>query len=97
MMAQSIDVAIVIPTRNVVCVRNSPRNDARAIFHRSPFSTLSFGVNSDISQKMAVAPIARSVNSTKGLTASELAMSLQSTTFSPKMVYAAAMEICPFN
>ena len=97
MMAQSMDVAMVMPTRKDVWVRNSPRKEARAIFHRSPFCTFSLGRKSDNSQNMAVAPMARKVNSTKGFTAWELAMSLHSTTFKPNMVYAAAMDKCPFS
>ena len=97
MMAQSMDVAMVMPTRNVVCVRKRPRKDASAIFPRSPFANFSFGRNSDRSQNMAVAPIARSVKRTKGFTASELAMSLHNTTFRPNMVYAAPMDRCPLS
>ena len=97
MMAQSMDVAMVMPTRKVVCVRKRPRKDASAIFQRSPLSTFSLEANSDINQNMAVAPMARSVKSTKGFTASELAISLHSTTFRPNMVYAAATDKCPFN
>jgi hypothetical protein len=96
-IAESIAVAIVIPTRNVVWVANSPRKDARAIFHISPLSIFSLGINRDMIQNAADAPIALSVKSTKGDTASELAMSLHSTTFSPNMVYAAATEICPLK
>ena len=57
----------------------------------------SFGWKSDTSQKRADAPMARNVKRTVGGTAAELAMSLHSTTFRPNMVYAAAMDKCPFN
>lgn len=96
-IAESMGVAIVMPTRNVICVRNSPRKAANAMRHRSPFSTCSFGKKKDRSQNSKDAPIALKVNSTYGLTASELAISLHSTTFNPNMVYAAAMERCPLN
>ena len=63
-MAESMAVAIVMPTRKDIWVRKSPRKDARAICHKSPFSTFSSGWKMDTSQKRADAPMARSVNST---------------------------------
>ena len=96
-IAESMAVAMVIPIRKVTCVRKNPSNDASAIRHMSPFFTGSFGIKSDRIQKIADAPMALNVNSTMGATAPELAMSLHSTTFNPNMMYAAAIDRCPFN
>ena len=86
MMAVSIEVAIVMAIRNEICVRNKPIDEAAAIFQKSPLSTFSEGMNSEMSQKSAVAPAARSVKSTYGDRTSELAISLQKTILRPKIV-----------
>ena len=90
-------VAMVMPTRKVVWVRKKPRKEAMTMRHMSPFSIFSFGRKSDAIQNRTPAPMARKVNRMRGETVAELAMSLHSTTFSPNMVYAAAMDRCPFT
>ena len=85
-MAVSMAVAMGMARRKAICVRNRPKNPARAIFGRSPFSTFSRGIRRDSSQNRADAPSARKVKSTTGDTASEFAMSLQKTMFRPKIV-----------
>ena len=82
----STGVVIVIAFRNDICVRNRPRKDATAIFHRSPLSTFSlFGVNADAVQKRTSAPMARIQKSAIGLTIPQFAMFLHATRFSPKI------------
>ena len=90
-------LAIVMPCRNVNCVRNNPSSEASAIFQKSPRSTFSRGMNSDNTQKSTAAPNARKVNNTIGDTSALLAMSLQHTTFKPKIIYAPATARCPDN
>ena len=80
-----MEVAIEMASRNVICGTNRPTNEAAAIFGKSPGAIFSLGMNREISQNKADAPMARRVNRTTGGTASELAISLQNTMFRPKI------------
>ena len=84
-MDESMEVVIVMAPRNVSWGRNRPRKDARAMSSISLPAILSFCPKRDAAQKRAVAPRARRVNRTMGLTVWELAMSLQKTMLNPKM------------
>ena len=74
--------------RNVNCGAKNPSRDARAIFGKSFFSTFSLGVNMDMSQNKAPAPIAlrlkREMDERMWLPVS----SLQVTMLMPNMEYA---------
>ena len=86
MMDASMVVAIVMPLRNVYWVMNRPNMDANAICIRSLTGTFSLGVNNEISQNKADAPMALSVNNAIGETTAELEMSFVSTMLTPKIV-----------
>ena len=91
----SMDVVIVMATRNVICGTNSPMNDARTICSMSDLLTCSFGMNRDASQNSSVAPLALSRNSAYGERTSLLAMSLHMAMLSPNMEYVAKLAACP--
>ena len=82
----SMVVAIVMPFRKVYCVMKSPNMDANAICTRSLAGTLSLGVNNEISQNKADAPMALNVNNAIGETTAEFEMSFVSTMLIPKIV-----------
>ena len=84
-MLTSMEVAKVMAFRKLTWVRNSPSMEATKIFGRSLGSIFSFGMNSESSQKSAVAPMARRQNKSIGLNTCALEMFLQHTMLNPKM------------
>ncbi len=92
---RSMELVIVVATRNENCGTKSPSTEARAILARSPAGTFSRGIKSDISQNRAEAPMALMVKSTDGVMTCEFAMSLQKIILKPKIIYAPATARCP--
>lgn len=92
---QSIGVIWEIAIRKVICVRKKPSTDAARILGRSRFSTTSFGLNSEISQKRAPAPNERSVKRASGVIVLLDVKSLHTIMLSPKIRYAVKHAICP--
>lgn len=76
-------------------MRKKPSTDAAKILGKSHFSTISFGLNSETSQKRAPAPNERSVKRARGEIALLEVKSLQTMMLSPKIRYAVKHAICP--
>lgn len=95
-MEASMAVVFVMANRKETWVRNSPRNDARAIFQKSPFSIRSFlPVTADHSQNSAVAPKDRRQNNAIGVILPSMEMFLQLIMLNPNMAYAAKQAKFP--
>ena len=77
---------MTLATRNVICGANNPSSDAATMRIQSLRAIRSRGMKADSSQNSTVAPAARIVKSIVGVMASELAISLHITMFSPKMM-----------
>ena len=85
-MLVSKGVVIVLAFRNDHWVRKSPSIEARKIFGKSFFSTFSFGIKSDASQKRTAAPATRKHNRPIGDISARVDKSLQMMMLKPKIV-----------
>lgn len=96
-MERSKGEAIVIATRNVICVAKSPSMLAKIMLSKSLGATFSLGVKIEKIQKRRPAPSALKVNKAIGGIPPALAISLQKRTLMPKMAYAAKHARCPIS
>ena len=95
-MEQSIGVMLLIPIRNVICVKKNPNSDAAKMRKKSAGATFSRGSISDTSQKSVPAPIERNEKSASGDIMAGAIISFVTIMLSPKITYAVKQARCPF-
>ena len=82
---QSKGVVSLIATKKEICVKNSPNIEAKKIFTKSRFSTLSFGKNRENKANKRAAPVALKQNNDNGGTMPDKAILRQATILNPKI------------